>query len=145
MHQRKTLVTLVVLAIIGSANFLGKEVPATDYKNLQILPKDISKERLQSIMDGFNAAMGVKCGFCHVKNKETNEWDHASDAKGHKKEAREMMRMTAELNEKYFGVDMSEENPKVAITCYTCHRGEEHPVFEVKPAANALDSLKKRQ
>jgi hypothetical protein len=111
-----------------------------------VLPQNISDEKLDRIMDDFCAALNVKCGFCHVKNKETNEWDYAADTKGHKKEARDMMRMTNDLNAKYFGVDLSEENPKLAITCYTCHRGEEHPVFAPKaPVGNALDSLRRKQ
>jgi len=36
------------------------------FKNLKILPKDISKEQLDTIMHRFNAALGVKCNFCHA-------------------------------------------------------------------------------
>jgi len=144
MHKKKTMVTLLVLAIIASANMLGRDAYGPEHKNLQILPKDITQEKLKEIMDGFCGSMNVKCGFCHVRNQETKEWDYAADTKGHKKEARDMMRMTNELNEKYFGVDLSVPNPKVAITCYTCHRGEEHPVVgNPKPPVNALDSLRK--
>jgi hypothetical protein len=50
-----------------------------------------------------------------------------------------MMKMTNELNSKWFGVDLTEAEPKVAITCYSCHRGEEHPtVFAPKPAVDSL-------
>lgn len=145
MHKKKTVVTLLVLAVIASANMLGRVPGGPEHKNLQILPKDISQEKLKAIMDNFCSALNVKCGFCHVRNQETKEFDYALDTKGHKKEARDMMRMTNDLNAKYFGVDLNEPNPKVAVTCYSCHRGEEHPVVDVpKPAAaNALDSLRK--
>ena len=144
MNRKKTWVTLGLLVVFASANFLGKEVPPSGHKNLQVLPQNISDEKLDKIMDDFCAALNVKCGFCHVKIKDTDEWDFAADTKGHKKEARDMMRMTNDLNSKYFGVDLKEENPKLAVTCYTCHRGEEYPVFAPKPI-NALDSLRKKQ
>jgi hypothetical protein len=143
MHQRKTFVTLLIIAFAASANWLGLRIDGPEHKNLQVLPKDIPQEKLKAIMDDFCASLNVKCGFCHVRNKDTNEWDYASDAKGHKKEARDMMKMTNELNSKWFGVDLTEAEPKVAITCYSCHRGEEHPtVFAPKLAA---DSLKAKQ
>lgn len=142
MHHKKTLVTILLLVLVASVNLLGRKVPpAPEHKNLQILPKDISKENLKAIMDGFTAALNVKCGYCHVRNNETKEWDYAADTKHKKKEARDMMKMTNDLNSNYFGVDMTQPNPKVAITCYTCHRGEEHPVFAPKPAAP--DSLQR--
>ncbi|HSC52153.1 MAG TPA: c-type cytochrome [Phnomibacter sp.] len=143
-HKKRATVNLLILAVIASANLLGRKVDKFENKNLQILPKDISKEKLQQIMDGFNASLNVKCGYCHVRTADTNEWDYAADTKGHKKEARDMMRMTNELNEKYFGVDIKDLNAPAAINCYTCHRGEEHPVVDIpKPAINALDSLKR--
>jgi hypothetical protein len=139
MHQRKTIVTLLIIGIVASANWLGRPFDGLEHKNLQILPKDIPQEKLKAIMDDFCASLNVKCGFCHVRNKETNEWDYASDAKGHKKEARDMMKMTNELNSKWFGVDLTEADPKVAITCYSCHRGEEHPTVMVpKPVVDSL-------
>lgn len=143
MHKRKAFITLAIIAVVASANMLGRTFEGPEHKNLQILPKDISQEKLKAIMDDFCASMNVKCGFCHVRNKDTNEWDYASDAKGHKKEARDMMKMTNELNEKWFGVDLSEPDPKVAITCYSCHRGEEHPV--VSAPKLAVDSTNNKK
>ena len=143
MHRKKSFITLALIALVASANWLGRPFEGPEHKNLQVLPKDIPQEKLKAIMDDFCASLNVKCGFCHVRNKETNEWDYAADTKNHKKEARDMMRMTNELNAKWFGVDLSEAEPKVAITCYSCHRGEEHPtVFAPKPAA---DSVKAKQ
>jgi hypothetical protein len=142
-HFKKATVTVLLLGLVALCSFWGKRpYDGPEHKNLQVLPKDIKQEKLKAIMDGFCSALNVKCGFCHVRNKETNEWDYAADTKGHKKEARDMMKMTNDLNVKYFGVDMTEENPKVAITCYTCHRGEEHPVFAPKPAQPLLDSMR---
>ncbi|MBM3820998.1 MAG: hypothetical protein FJW14_18560, partial [Acidimicrobiia bacterium] len=34
--------------------------------NLQILPKDMTRQQVVPIMQGFNAALGVACNYCHV-------------------------------------------------------------------------------
>ena len=43
-------------------------------------------------MDGFKAALGVRCNFCHAFNGKT---DFASDEKEEKGIARYMMKMTS--------------------------------------------------
>ena len=82
-------------------------------RNLQVLPKDISDQKLDSIMQTYNKALGVKCEFCHTPLQE---------------EARKMMRMTIELNRKYFYFD-STQRPEYlhTVTCKTCHQGEPFP------------------
>ena len=44
------------------------------FKNLKILPKDISEHDLDSVMHHFTASLGVKCNFCHVRNEEAKKW-----------------------------------------------------------------------
>jgi hypothetical protein len=104
--------------------------PATKrYVNLKVLPKDISKDELDSVMDGFKTALGVKCGFCHAPKKDDpKRLDFASDAKEEKETARMMMKMTAKLNKKYFHVkDANVPNVVLAVNCITCHRGNTDP------------------
>lgn len=140
MHLKKSIVTVTLLFLIASMNVLGKKIlHAPEHKNLQVLPKDISQEDLKAVMDGFTAALNVKCGYCHVRNNETREWDYAADTKHKKQEARDMLKMTNDINAKYFGVNLNEPHPKLAVTCFTCHRGEEHPVFA--PKTQPADSL----
>lgn len=92
-------------------------------KNLKVLPKDISHEELDSVMKGFKTALGVKCGFCHDPRKDDpKKLDFAGDNNEHKAIARDMMRMTARINKKYFkGID------PMPVTCYTCHQGNKEP------------------
>ena len=61
------------------------------------------------------ASLGVRCNFCHVNNNGT--WDYASDEKGEKKSAREMITMVTGINKTSF-----RGNPEVS--CFTCHRGK---------------------
>lgn len=102
------------------------------YKNLKVLPKNTTKKQMDSVMRHFTASLGVKCNFCHVFNQEQKAMDFASDANEHKGISRDMMRMTAKLNKKYFDVKNSKNlNADLEVTCYTCHNGKEHP--GVKP------------
>jgi len=96
------------------------------FKNLKILPKNISKDSLDKIMHVFNDALAVKCNFCHVWKGEKP--DFASDEKGEKDVARYMMNMTAEMNAKYFNHENSTRPDTISvIKCVTCHHGSPHP------------------
>lgn len=51
-------------------------------KNLKVLPKDISHETLDEIMDNFKVALGVKCSYSHASRKDgLKKLDFASDEK----------------------------------------------------------------
>ncbi len=98
------------------------------FKNLQVLPKNISKDSLGMIMDGFKTALGVKCGFCHAADSSTHKLDFVSDAKEEKGVARYMMKMTAGINSTYFNFEKSERPDTITtVQCKTCHRGNPHP------------------
>lgn len=98
------------------------------YKNLKILPKKTTKKQMDSVMRHFTQSLGVKCNFCHQYNAEQKAMDFPSDANEHKGVARDMMKMTARLNKKYFDVkDSKSLTAKLEITCYSCHNGKEHP------------------
>lgn len=83
------------------------------WKDLQILPKNISKDELKKTMKAMSKDLGVDCSFCHEEpnmEKDTNK----------KKLAREMMQMTSDINKKY-------PSTMKKVTCFTCHRGKEEP------------------
>ena len=96
------------------------------FKNLKVLPKDITKERLDTIMHKFNAALGVRCNFCHVFSN--GKPDFPNDEKSEKNIARYMMTMTAEINTKYFNPENSTRPDTISfVRCVTCHNGRPHP------------------
>ncbi|HEX6333533.1 MAG TPA: c-type cytochrome [Flavisolibacter sp.] len=105
------------------------------YKNLKVLPKDITKPQLDSVMKHFTASLGVKCNFCHVRNAEDTEWNFPSDDNKHKLVARDMIRMTQKINDKYFDVTGTKKdlNAKLMVTCYTCHNGSKEPLTAPAP------------
>ena len=81
--------------------------------NIQVL-KGLPASQLTPVMNYMAASLGVRCNYCHV-NKD-GKWDYASDEKGEKKSAREMITMVVGINKNSF-----HGNPEVS--CYTCHRG----------------------
>lgn len=117
-----TLVALVVLGIAASA-------PADHtFKNLKVLPKNISHDELDSVMKEFNHSLGVKCNFCHAPQKENpKKLDFASDEKGEKNVTRDMMRMTNRINKKFFHYTKDDQHPIPPVGCVTCHHGSPHP------------------
>jgi len=130
LFKKKSFVFILVSLFIVAGIAATKPPEEHKYKNLKILPKNISKEDLDKVMDGFKAALGVKCTFCHAPSKDSSiKWpDFASDEKPEKNIARGMMKMTQKINKKYFSYNKNEQGEVVpAIECMTCHRGSEHP------------------
>lgn len=128
MRYKKTITLSILLATVV---MLSAFMPRQDEKakNLKVLPKDISHEDLDKVMDGFKVALGVKCNFCHASKKDDpKRLDFASDEKPEKDIARNMMRMTAKINQKYFHIkDTKDGKAMLAVSCITCHNGKEHP------------------
>jgi photosynthetic reaction center cytochrome c subunit len=83
------------------------------YKNITQL-KGVPADQLIPTMQFMSTSLGVNCEFCHVQKRE-------ADDKPAKKTAREMIAMTKALNHDDF-------NGSLTISCYSCHRGSEHPV-----------------
>lgn len=95
-------------------------------KNLKVLPKNISEEELTKVMRGFNAALGVKCGYCHAPNTNGEKGlDFSSDANPKKNIARGMIKMTKKINKKYFKSE--HEGVVKNISCVTCHNEQSKP------------------
>jgi len=106
-----------------------------NFKNLKVLPQDISKDSLHHLMEGYNAALGVKCGFCHApKANGERGLEFASDEKKEKGYARHMITMTQNINKNEFNFENSARPDTINIvTCGTCHRGEKEPPAFVAP------------
>lgn len=98
-----------------------------DERNLKVLPKDISPDSLERVMDGFTTALNVDCKFCHAPKDpaEPKKLNYASDANHLKDITRTMLRMTNEMNSKY--MKALPGNNVQLVTCNTCHRGQPMP------------------
>ena len=121
-----TLFSITAFIILGVAAVGSSD---TKDRNLKVLPKDISDAKLDSIMQSYNIALGVKCDFCHVPMKNIKDsLDYASDLEPMKEDARKMMRMTIKINKENFYFDKKQKPEYLhTVSCKTCHRGEPFP------------------
>ncbi len=138
-HKKTLIITCLSAAVILVATTAMKtpQPQEPEYKNLKVLPKNITHDELGKVMDEWKNALGVRCGFCHARDAVTNKNDFASDAKPEKEAARKMMQMTADINKKYFKEDKKDEKDMMAaIACYTCHNGKAHPANAAPEGGN---------
>lgn len=147
MHAKKKLIAITALlfAIVFGQGFVkhDDEKPT----NLKVLPKNISEEDLHTVMRQYSMSLGVRCGFCHVSEKvegqEKPKWDFASDQKPEKDIARNMIKMTNAINEKYLAKIKDGERSLEQITCVTCHMGRPTPIVSVDSIRKKVDSARK--
>jgi len=114
---------VTVLAGDGDRNSGQQRLASTEktveqeQKNIQVL-KGMPASQLLPAMNFISASLGVRCNFCHVNND--GKWDFASDEKGEKKAAREMITMVLGINKNNF-------RGNTEVSCYTCHRSRTSP------------------
>ena len=104
---------ILPLFILGLANIVYGQ---SNYKNLKVLDPKIEESELKVLMKGYAKGLGVKCTFCHVRDA------YHKDDKKHKLVAREMIIMTASIQE-----DLKKTFPKKDMSekfsCAVCHAG----------------------
>ena len=146
----RVILPLALFAIVAATAYAPAPAPRVDRvvapadterwawpenpENLEVLPDDIGAEGLERVMRSFTRTLGVRCSYCHVGQGDFLNWDFASDANGHKDVAREMMRMTRQINvdlladiEGLHAVEEGEGHGGFRVTCWTCHRGNSTP------------------
>lgn len=89
------------------------ETAGEKFKNIKVL-NDMPADQLGRVMNIMSASLGVKCSFCH------NTQDYSSDEKRSKQTARNMIKMTFDINKNAF-------NGRPQVSCNTCHNGHEEP------------------
>lgn len=113
----KTLIFVITISLTLTLTLYGQQggpPQGGGFKNLKVLPKDISRQQLMGFMQAFNRALGVKCDHCHVDDK-------SSDEKPEKDVARAMVKMTSSLHQN--AADFLPDGRDKKVNCWTCHRG----------------------
>lgn len=129
MPINKKLITVTCLSAVITFAALTSMRADDDhgFKNLKVLPKNLTHQQLSGIMHDWATALGVHCNFCHARGDD-GKMDFASDAKPEKNMARGMYKMAAKINNKYFEGKKDSLGMVVGdIKCITCHRGNPHP------------------
>jgi hypothetical protein len=126
--KKLCVIVIVILTTILICS-AAIDPPKKEYKNLKVLPQNISSKALSKLMvDDFSDALGVGCGFCHAQGKDSVSIDYASDARPEKEMARMMMRMDLRINKQFFKLRRpSFTDGPLVVTCNTCHNGKPHP------------------
>jgi photosynthetic reaction center cytochrome c subunit len=118
---------IVALCLLGSAGARGQgakpQMSEEAFKNIQVL-RGIPVNEFMGTMGFFSAALGMNCTDCHV-TESAGDWNRYADDTPLKNTARRMVLMENLINRADFGNDRM-------VTCYTCHRGVQHP--EVTPS-----------
>lgn len=123
------LLSALVQTALAQTQAQQHHVPLPDkFTNLQVLPKDISKDDLVATMRLFSRSLGVHCDFCHEVSETSHDW--ASDKKEPKLAARTMMKMVHDINANY--LPKTEPLPgqgkkQADVNCWSCHRGHKEP------------------
>src|ERR1700710_71429 len=99
---------IIALTGLGSLLLLGisaakpPKPEEPEYKNLQVLSKHISDKDMDYVMESFGVNLGVNCMFCHLSHEKGYDFtfDYASDSLLNKRIARDMLKMTMNLNKK---------------------------------------------
>jgi hypothetical protein len=112
--MRKLLLSVSVIGALVLAPARAVHAEGGDAaKNLQVLPKDMTKADIKKLMKKQAAALGVQCEHCHDTD------DFAKDTE--KKEiARQMMKMVGQINKDWF-------KGEGKVACITCHNGQKEP------------------
>ncbi|HTA81629.1 MAG TPA: c-type cytochrome [Bacteroidia bacterium] len=140
--QISLLLMIAVFVGIGATTTNSGKPEEEGFKNLQILPKDISEKELHKVMREYSVSLGVHCGFCNASWSDTTKrgLDFASDTKDEKKIARHMMQMTTSINSTYFNFNNSTKPDTIhMVMCFTCHRGHSQP--DEKSTRAQMDTL----
>jgi len=102
-----------------------KKGPGTPVVNARELPVEVTP----AMMEVFRMALGVECAYCHVSGEfleRGHNGDRQSDSNPRKLIARDMIRMTKEINQAITG-NGNFPDPSNVVTCWTCHRGNRRP------------------
>lgn len=89
------------------------ETAGQKFKSIKVL-NEMPADQMGKVMNMMAASLGVNCNFCHAEN------DFAKEGFEHKDIARDMLKMTFDINKKYF-------NARAEVNCNTCHQGKPHP------------------
>lgn len=133
MSRNRIPVLAVLILIVTCSLTLGRSEPRTEmprpatqgnatapkkaeeqFKNIQVL-KGVPADQIFPTMQFITASLGVECDFCHVQNA------FEKDDKKPKQTARKMMEMMFAINQDSFEGHRE-------VTCYSCHRGNAHPL-----------------
>ena len=117
MHSRAAVLGIMLGTSLFTAAQPARRTEAKTaeqvYENIKVL-RGTPADSFNQMMHLMSGQLGVDCEHCHLQK------DRVSDELEPKRTARQMIKMTADINKKSF-------DGKPVVTCYTCHRGSPTP------------------
>jgi tetratricopeptide (TPR) repeat protein len=144
VNRRFGLAAALVAALAGPVVAQGGGGQQQPYENLKYFPKDIRRDSLLDIMQGFGYALGVNCQYCHVQEQQANGRPRlrpGPDDKREKRTARFMLHMVDTLNRVTLAALPERHQPAVRVNCVTCHRGSPIPGTIETVIVDAVDQF----
>ena len=120
----------LALGILLAAGITGTRANAqmpSEFTNLQVLPKTITRAELSTVMRGIATELGMRCHNCHVGPPDLKGMNFATDAMRTKQVARTMIAMTRAINEQYVSTIPAGTEARQPVRCITCHRRASKP------------------
>ncbi len=133
INSRTIAFTVIIFFVVFGIMATKPPMEKQDWKNVKIIPKETDEDQMERIMYGYAKDLGVTCSFCHPDTKPDvfpRRVDFVSDELAPKNTARNMMRMTDNINRKYFNYKNKYDFASITanvFTCNTCHRGLKKP------------------
>lgn len=107
-------IAVAFVSVAAASAQEARPVPQiVDTPNVKIL-KGLTAPEFEQEMQQITVALGVNCGFCHVRG------NFASEDNPRKAAARRMLEMTGKINQQFFPGTRT-------VSCFTCHQGEQKP------------------
>ena len=124
MSKKWMMLTSFTLLILS----VNAQIP-DQFTNLKVLPEDISKRELVTMMKGFTSALGVRCEHCHLgeAGQPLSSFDFASDERKAKQTAREMIKLVRAINKDHISALTHRSEFTLEVGCVTCHHGQPLP------------------
>jgi hypothetical protein len=114
--------TMAPKKFYNRANALGDgPFPPRPAVSLKVLAPNTIVHGPDSIMGEFRDALNVDCPYCHGGGPQENDINPRKDL------ARKMILLVRQINANFPGTGVFPVGPQV-VTCYTCHRGDPHPM-----------------
>lgn len=116
--------------------------------NLRVLPKDMTGQQVNDVMEQWGVELGVRCSACHGEDLDNvvasnpRRSRFADDSQPMKEIARLMYTMTKQINRDFIA---KVEGSGLPVTCETCHLGHVSPEPAIAmPAARLSASQTQR-
>ena len=110
-------------------------------KKTKVISHSASPDELRSTMMMMVRGLGTRCITCHVGKEpdDLSTFDFQSDAKQNKLNARLMLKMQNDVNQKTLPKVKPDppDTEKAQVTCFTCHQKQLKPPAPPSPPARS--------